>query len=187
MALRRRRPLTFWLVVLLVLAAGSYYGSRWVLTILYPLDYREEIFARSREFGLDPYLVAAVIRTESKFRPEARSSQGARGLMQIMPETAEWIAGQLEIPFAPEWLDRPDYNVRLGSWYLRDLLRQFEGDTVLALAAYNGGRTNVQKWLKERQWTGEQRTLDQIPFRETRTYVDRVLRNHDMYRRLYAP
>lgn len=185
--MRRRRPKLFWLVVLLVLAAAGYYGSRGLLTFLYPLDYREEIYARSREFGLDPLLVFAVVRTESKFDPHARSSQGARGLMQIMPQTGEWIAGQLGIPFATEWLHEPDYNVRLGCWYLRDLLREFEGDPVLALAAYNGGRTNVKRWLQDRQWTGEQRTLEQIPFPETRTYVSRVLRNHDMYRRLYAP
>jgi soluble lytic murein transglycosylase len=185
--LRFRWPLTAWLALLLVLAGVLYFGARWILSVAYPLPYRATLFARAQEYGLDPYLVAAVVRAESGFRPAVRSSQGARGLMQIMPETGEWIAGQLNLPYADELLDDPDYNMRLGCWYLDHLQDEFGADTVLVLAAYNAGRTNVQQWLRENQWTGEHRTLDQIPFTETRLYVARVTRNYAIYRRLYAP
>lgn len=184
MALRFRWPLTTKLAAVLLLAGILYMVAR---LVLYPLGYRSILYARAQEYGLDPLLVAAVIRTESGFRPTARSSQGARGLMQIMPETGEWIASQMKIPYAPELLDDPDYNIRMGCWYLGHLLDQFGGDTTVALAAYNGGRTNVQKWLEENQWTGEHHTLEQIPFKETRLYVARVMRNHAIYRGLYAP
>lgn len=181
---RRRRivRLVFWLALFLVTAVV---GGRWALTLLYPLEYKAIIFERAREHGLDPYLVAAVIRTESHFQPDATSSQGARGLMQIMPETGRWAAAEMQIPYSEELLYDPDYNIRMGCWYLAELHREF-GDTVLALAAYNGGRTNVANWLKQRQWTGEHRTLEQIPFSETRRYVATVMRDHRWYRWLYA-
>jgi soluble lytic murein transglycosylase len=184
---RRRWPLTVWLALLLALAAAGYFGGRWAISYWYPLKYREILFSRAQEFGLSPYLVAAVIRTESGFKPEAQSHQGARGLMQIMPDTGEWAAKQLGLPYDPKLLDDPDYNVRLGCWYLASLRREFDGDDVLALAAYNGGRANVEKWLKERQWTGEHHTLDQIPFKETREYVAKVLKDYRRYERIYAP
>lgn len=179
---RRTVRLAFWLSFLFVTAAV---GGRWALTVLYPLEYREIIFERAREHGLDPFLVAAVIRTESHFRPGATSPQGARGLMQIMPETGRWAAAQMQIPYSEELLYDPDYNIRMGCWYLAELHREF-GDTVLALAAYNGGRTNVARWLAQRQWTGEHRTLEQIPFSETRRYVAVVMRDYRWYRWLYA-
>ncbi|HWI53427.1 MAG TPA: lytic transglycosylase domain-containing protein [Symbiobacteriaceae bacterium] len=184
--MRRRWPLTYWMVLVVALAALGYFGGRWALSAVYPLKYREILFARAQESGLSPYLVAAVIRTESGFRPNAQSSQGARGLMQIMPETGEWAARQLALPYTPELLSDPDYNLRLGCWYLATLQEEFEGDMVLALAAYNGGRGNVEKWLRDRQWTGEHHTLEQIPFPETRQYVTKVLRDFHRYELIYA-
>ncbi len=173
------------LLLVLALAVVAVLGGRWVLYKLYPLEYRSILFARAAEYELDPYLVAAVIRTESKFRPDAISKQGARGLMQIMPDTGRWAAEQLGIAYEPDLLFDADYNVRLGCWYLDELRTEFGGDMTLALAAYNGGRGNVAKWLRENQWTGEHTTLEQIPFRETRTYVAHVLRDVGRYRLLY--
>jgi soluble lytic murein transglycosylase len=184
---RRRRPFrSSWILLLVSLAALGYFGGRWAISIYYPLEYREIIFARAAEFQLSPYLVASVIRNESGFRPNATSSQGARGLMQIMPETGEWAARQLDLPFSLDLLYDPDYNVRLGCWYLSELKQEFAGELVLMLAAYNGGRGNVQKWLNDRQWTGEHHTLEQIPFQETRQYVTKVLRDYSRYERIYA-
>jgi soluble lytic murein transglycosylase len=183
---RRRWPLTTWLALLLALGALLYFGSRWLVAYFYPLHYREMLFKRAQENGLDPFLVAAVIRTESHFHSGATSSQGARGLMQIMPDTGEWVAGQLKIQYSPQMLYDPDYNMRIGCWYLANLQQQFDGDVVLALAAYNGGHGNVTKWLQERQWTGENHTLEQIPFKETRLYVANVLRDFERYRRIYS-
>lgn len=178
----RRWPMGVWALLLLVLSGMA---GWWLLHRLYPLKYEAALLSGAREFELDPNLVAAVIRTESRFRPTARSPQGARGLMQIMPETARWISGQMKIPYDPAMLDDPAYNIRMGCWYLRNLHREFGGDRVLALAAYNAGRNNVQAWLKENRWTGEQATLEQIPFPETRLYVAQVLRSYQIYRWLY--
>jgi len=183
---RRPWPWTARLALLLALAITVYFGGRYAMSKYYPLVYREMVFQRAGEYQLDPYLVAAIIRTESRFRPDATSAKGARGLMQIMPETGEWAAKQVNIPYDAELLYDPDYNIRLGCWYLANLKREFGGDTVLALAAYNAGRSNVQRWLTENRWTGEHTTLDQIPFAETRNYVARVMRDHDVYRQVYG-
>ena len=182
----RRRPLTARLVRLFLLIGLIAAGGWWGVLRLYPLEYRQQVMDHAAEYRVDPYLVAAVIRVESGFKREATSRQGARGLMQIMPETGEWIARQMKLPYDPEMLYDPDYNIRIGCWYLAELHREFGGDTVLALAAYNGGRTNVRQWLNERQWTGEHHTLDQIPFKETRLYVAKVLRDLDWYRVIYG-
>lgn len=185
--MRRPWPWTARLALLLALAITVYFGGRYTLSQVYPLTYRQSLFQRAEEYQLDPYLVAALIRTESRFRPDATSAQGARGLMQIMPETGEWAAEQINIPYDAELLYDPDYNIRLGSWYLASLRQEFGGDMVLALAAYNAGHSNVQRWLSENRWTGEHATLDQIPFRETRNYVARVMRDHDFYKQMYGP
>lgn len=184
--MRRRWPFTHLLALVLALVALAYFGGRWAIASYYPLEYRTILFARAQESGLNPYLVAAVIRAESRFRPDAISQQGARGLMQIMPDTGEWAAKQLGLPYNVDLLYDPDYNVRLGCWYLASLQEEFAGDIVLALAAYNGGRGNVEKWLNERQWTGEHHTLEQIPFAETRQYVKKVLRDVKRYEWIYA-
>lgn len=176
----RRRLAVLLALPLLVL------GVRAALTQRYPLAYRPAIADCAEDHGLDPYLVAAVIRAESRFRPEATSPQGARGLMQIMPDTGRWVAEQMGLPYDDAYLYDPAYNIRLGCWYLSALLGEFAGDPVLALAAYNGGLTNVYTWLNSQQWTGERDTLAQIPFAETRHYVANVLRDQRRYCLLYG-
>ncbi|APC09045.1 lytic transglycosylase domain-containing protein [Neomoorella thermoacetica] len=153
--------------------------------LLYPLPYRDSITTYAHREGLDPLLVAAVARVESKFDPRARSDQGAMGLMQLMPETARLAAGHLGLPFAPDRLYEPDYNLRLGSWYLARLLDEF-GDVNPALAAYNGGRGHVHEWLDSGVWDGSYGNLRQIPFPETREFVRKVLRDYRIYRFLYS-
>lgn len=154
--------------------------------LFHPLHYRDEIGSAAAEQGLDPFLIAAVIRTESSFRKEAVSSEGARGLMQLLPSTAEWLAEQNgESDFHPDKLFEPGYNIAAGSRYLAELLRQFDGNEVAALAAYNGGRGRVQRWLDEKVWDGSEADLAQIPFSETRAFVERVLKNYRTYRKLY--
>lgn len=176
----RRRLIALLALPLLVL------GVRAALMQGYPIAYRTVIADCAEEHGLDPYLVAAVIRAESRFRPEATSPQGARGLMQIMPDTGRWVAEQMGLPYDDAYLYDPVYNIQLGCWYLAALLREFSGDPVRALAAYNGGMTNVYNWLNDQQWTGERDTLGQIPFAETRHYVANVLRDQRRYRLIYG-
>ena len=148
----------------------------WYVRLRYPLDYQSIVRGHSRNYRLDPALLAAVIYQESKFRAHARSSSGAIGLMQLLPSTAEGIAIHTGgTKFRVSDLDDPEINVRYGSWYLRHLLDKY-GDERTALAAYNAGQENVDRWRAEGKG---------IEFAETRHYVKRVEHLKTLYRRGY--
>jgi soluble lytic murein transglycosylase len=177
------------LFVVAVAAAGyAVYHSDWFQReYIYPLPHREQVFRYAQDNGLDPYLVAAVIRTESRFVAAARSPKGAVGLMQLMPETGRWVATQLDYPgFSATMLADPDISIRFGTWYLASLKREFQNNDILSLAAYNGGRGNVRQWINQFGWPADFRDISQIPFRETRDYVGKVLDARNHYRYLYA-
>ncbi len=135
---------------------------------------------------LDPALIAAVIYAESKFEPRP-SPAGAEGLMQILPQTAYYIAhlsgGRT---FTAADLATPEINVAYGSYYLRYLLDHYNGNEMLAVAAYNGGLTNVDRWVARAREEGQSLTIESIPFAETRQYVQRVLAAQQEYRTTYA-
>ena len=142
----------------------------------YPLEYESIVRGHARNYRLDPALIAAVIYQESKFRADARSESGAIGLMQLLPETARGIALRTGgTRFRVEDLYDPEINVRYGSWYLRHLLDKYD-DEPLALAAYNAGQANVDRWRA--------RGLG-IAFAETRHYVERVRELRGIYERAY--
>jgi soluble lytic murein transglycosylase len=168
-----------------MLVAYLIFHSRWYLKRVYPIHYKDIITQYSLENDIDPFLVTAVIRVESRFRPEAVSPKGARGLMQVMPDTGKWIAAELRMgKYNLEMLQDPSTNLKLGTWYLAFLRQEYGGDLVLTLAAYNAGRGNVSKWVKEDGWAGGE-DIDSIPFPETREYVKKVLRLYDKYREIY--
>jgi soluble lytic murein transglycosylase len=150
-----------------------------------PLRHEDIIRQQAREKHLDPALIAGVIFAESKFR--ARTSRtGATGLMQIQPATARFIARRSGATrFELRDLATPQVNIAYGSYYLRYLLDRYGGDEVLAVAAYNGGETNVDRWIAESGRRGRAFTADQSPFTETRAYVRRVERAREDYRRTY--
>jgi soluble lytic murein transglycosylase len=134
---------------------------------------------------LDPALIAAVIYAETKFEPRT-SSAGAEGLMQIEPETAEFLAKLSGgYSFTTSDLGTPKVNVAYGSYYLRYLLDHYEGNEMLAVAAYNAGATNVDEWVAHADAAGRRLTVDAIPFPETREYVRRVLAAQRDYRAKY--
>jgi len=148
----------------------------WYARIRYPLKYETIVRTHARNYDLQPALLAAVIYQESKFRADARSSSGAIGLMQLLPDTARGIALRTGgTRFQVEDLYNPDINVRYGCWYLRHLLQKYD-DEKTALAAYNAGQRNVDTWL---------RNGDGIRFGETRHYVKRVEELKEIYRRTY--
>ena len=188
---RQRRRWPIWLAALTILAGGGIaithpFVDQAVQEIQLPLRHDDIIRQQAEEKGLDPSLIAAVIYTETHFVPR-ESSAGALGLMQITPATAEFIAQRSGgTAFTQSDLASPQINISYGSYYLRYLLRRFDADVVLGLAAYNGGEGNVDRWLKEAADRGEAFTADDIPFPETRHYVKNVLKAQGEYRKRYA-
>lgn len=161
-------------------------NSSWFLKIFYPFPHRELVLEYSKEYKVDPYLVLAIIRTESRFYSRAHSRVGARGLMQIMPETGQWIARQMKMAdYKEEMLFVPGYNIPMGIWYLAYLDKSFGGDLPKILASYNAGEKKVRRWLADGIWTGHQKDIHQIPYEETREYIDKVLFDYQIYKRIY--
>lgn len=157
-----------------------------LLKIIYPIYYKSLVFEAAEENNLDPYLLCAIIYEESKFDSEAVSRQGAKGLMQIMPHTGEWIASNFaNDKFALEDLYDPQINIKYGSWYLARLKEEFDNRLPVILAAYNGGQGNVGQWLENEKWDGKHENLDNIPFTETRGYVKKVMKTYERYKYIY--
>ena len=148
---------------------------------VFPFDYKLEISAGAAEFDLDPLFVAAVIKAESSFNPEATSGV-AHGLMQLTDDTAAYIAEKAGMDYEKRLAPRT--NIRMGCWYLSYLIKQF-GDINAALAAYNAGPAAVSRWLADERLSSNGKTLDKIPFDETRNYVRRIGRYYKMYQKLY--
>lgn len=147
----------------------TYLDDHLARQIAYPFNYKEEVIAAAEKEQVPPSLVASVILAESKYKNTAESETGALGLMQLMPDTARWVAQQVgHGNYTDRQLKEPTINIELGTWYLGHLLKEFNGDQVLALAAYNAGRGHVESWLRDNNWNG---MVDTIPFPETRSYV----------------
>ena len=153
---------------------------------IYRYPHRDLVALYSEANGVSPALVISVIMHESKFMDDVHSPRGAIGLMQIMPETAEWIANELdESDFSLQKLHEPEMNIRYGTWYLALLTREFHNNQVLALAAYNAGRGTVHEWMEKYEWSWDFKDTSMIPYPETRLYVERVLKAKNRYEILY--
>lgn len=175
-----RRLVALGVLVVAIVGAFQYLKAGppdFVQKVHYPLHYDAIVRGHARNYHLDPALLAAVIYQESKFDPHVRSKSGAIGLMQLLPSTAKGIAIHTGgSKFRTSDLDDPEINVRYGSWYLRHLLDKY-GDEQTALAAYNAGQNNVDKWRANGSGIG---------FAETRAYVDKVEKLKRIYRDIYA-
>jgi soluble lytic murein transglycosylase len=168
---------------LLALAVGLNPVKRAVVEITLPLKHEDIIRQQARDKGLDPALIAAVIFAESHFRDQT-SRAGAKGLMQITPETAQYIASKSGgVLFETSDLSTPQVNISYGSYYLRYLMGRYDGDTTLTLAAYNAGEGNVDRWRAD---AGGALEVADIPFPETRHYVEKVQQARRDYRSGYA-
>lgn len=165
---------------------------------MYPINYQSQIRTAAQEARVDPLLVASVIRVESKFKTKDVSHAGAVGLMQLMPETAGWIQKKMKVDknahsgsiatgkITRQQLANPAQNIRLGAWYIHYLTKQFNGNEVAAMAAYNAGPKRVGQWLAHDKWNGKLSTIQEIPVGETRHFVDRVFYNYHLYGRIYG-
>ncbi len=181
--LRRRRRRGAVLLVVLVLALSALpfllKAPETVRRITHPLEHEETIRAAAAEYNVEPTLVAAVIRTESRFDPEVESPQGAYGLMQIRPETARFISERGGMGSDYRY---PKTNIRMGTWYLGYLHYRYDSDERLVLAAYNSGEGQVDNWISDEGFD----VAHDIPFEETRNYVENVLEARDTYAELYG-
>lgn len=179
------KPLVMALVIIIA-AVVVLFSAKSIAKRSFPLYYKEYILKYSNENSLDPYLVTAVIRTESNFNSDALSRKDAKGLMQIMDDTAGWIAQKMkDKDFKNQDIFDAETNIKFGCWYLNNLREEFGENPELILAAYNGGRGNVKNWLKNRKYSKDGKSLQYIPFRETDRYIKKVRVTYNVYKYLY--
>jgi len=172
--------------VIAILAAFSILEIPILEKVIYPYPNQAIIENYAAQYGVDPLFVVSVIREESKFLPQSESHKGAKGLMQLMPSTAQSIAESLgDKTYSEADLLNPEKNIQYGTWYLASLQRVFANNTMLVTAAYNGGRGHVQEWIENGQIDPNNIRLQDIPFKETRDYVGRVLKSYEKYNKLY--
>ena len=196
MGRRRRRGrlgriLWFLVIAGAIVAVGLVIHSAkpaWYARLWYPLEYQQAINREAKAGGLDPALVAALVWRESDFDPSSRSHRGAVGLTQVLPSTAREIAAAPSPPVGrPADLADPEVNIAYGTWYLKSLIEQNGGSVPDGLAAYNAGAGNLAKWKQQAVASGHTfRVPEDIPFPETRAYVQDILDAWSIYRRTYG-
>jgi soluble lytic murein transglycosylase len=159
-----------------------------LLRIVYPFPYRAEIEAEAARRGVDPYLVAGLVRQESMFNATAVSPAGAVGLMQVMPATGRSLARQVGVSnFSVNHLRDPDINIRIGMLFMAQLLQQYNGRLPDLLAAYNAGSGRLARWRAFPEYGDDDLFAERIPFAETRDYVKIVQQNRRIYAAIYGP
>ncbi len=169
------------IIIFVIFMTLFYYDVPW--NMMRPVFHQETIENTAIKYGFDPLLINAVIRAESSFFFRARSSRGAIGLMQLMPSTARELASELNMKgFSDTDLEKPEVNIRLGVYYLSKLHKEFNGNRILALAAYNAGLGKVQEWYKQNPILALE--ISDIPYEETRAYVNRVERTYTWLKRI---
>ena len=191
---KKKSPFFIGLVVFLVLIftclvlifTGAMSGiKKSINSKFYPLKYKEAILSACNEYDLDPAFVCAVIHTESKFDANASSPAGAMGLMQLMPETFEYLAGKKGVD-VPKDITDPQTNIDYGVFYLRYMIDTYGfTDVYTAAAAYNAGPGEVGEWLQNEEYSADGKTLHTIPFEETDKYIERIKDTQKMYQSLY--
>ena len=177
------------LIIVAAIAVGVLLNWGWnrIDRSTHPQDYRDTVAKYAKEYEIPEDLILAVIKVESGFDPNAKSSVGAMGLMQMMPSTFEWLTGEehLDEGLPSLLLYEPEVSIRYGTYYLRYLYQKFNCNWQVALAAYNGGEGNVAKWLNDPAYSDAEGNLTYIPFKETRNYVKKVNDAREMYQNLY--
>ncbi len=156
-----------------------------ILKKIYPLRYSEHVEKYSNEYNIDPYMVYAIIKAESNFNENAKSSSNAIGLMQIMENTAIETADKMNLQVTEEDLFNPELNIKLGLKYFTNLLDKYNNNYYLAIIAYNAGIGNVDKWIENGIIKEDASDIENVPFKETNNYVRKILRDYDIYKELY--
>ncbi|MDR1687524.1 MAG: lytic transglycosylase domain-containing protein [Clostridiales bacterium] len=167
-------------IILLFLALVYFWGVYAIRTV-YPLKYYALISEAAQKYGLELSFVCGLIHTESRFDANAVSGKNASGLMQLTKSTADWGASEIGIEnYSYDNILTPDINIELGCWYISKLINQY-GDESVALAAYNGGSGNVDRWLADKKTSSDGKTLQSVPFKETQTFIERVGKSEKIY------
>lgn len=157
-----------------------------ILKNIYPIKYSDYVEKYSEKYGVDKFLVYAIIKGESNFNPNSESSVGAYGLMQIMEETAKETAKNVEYNFENKnCLYEPEINIMLGTKYFSELLKRYNNNIHLSLIAYNAGIGNVSNWIKDGTIREDGQDIENVPFKETNNYVRKIIRDYDIYKELY--
>lgn len=186
----KRKLITFLIVVVILGVIGfivvSNFGKaqKFIGSKLYPIKYSEYVEKASEEHGVKEELIYAMIHTESHFNKNAVSSAGAEGLMQLTPETYEWLCKRRNIDYVDGGLFEPSINIDFGTYLISYLFDEF-GDEKLVIAAYNAGPDNVKAWLKNPEYSSDGKTLTKVPYAETEKHVEKVLDAEDKYKKIY--
>lgn len=184
-----RRIVAVLLIICISIGGGILINEAWnaIDKRLHPKDYSEIIAAASDEFDIPEYIIYATIKVESNFDPNAVSSAGAIGLMQMMPSTFEWLTGEehLDENLSTRKLDDPEVSIRYGTYYLSYLYKKFDYNWDNTFAAYNGGEGNVAKWLADPEYSDLKGNLTNIPYKETANYVKKINKEIEAYKELY--
>lgn len=171
-------------IMCLVILTVCYFGSLGLLKTLYPLTFTKSVETYTSQYGLNESFVYAVIKCESGFDPKAVSNMDAKGLMQIMPETFEWLKTKTGEELDEDALFDPETNIKYGCLLYSILHKSFESDEAV-VAAYHAGSGNVEKWLKDKRYSPDGVHLNSIPFSTTDSYVKKVLQTETIYKKLY--
>lgn len=183
--MKKKTKILLVILCFLLLAVGvSFICRREIEKKLYPLGYSEFVTKYSREYDVPEDLVFAVIKVESDFDPDAESGAGAKGLMQLMPDTYDWLSRLIGEESEPDRICEPEQNIKYGTYYLRNLYDRFHNWNT-AVAAYNAGHGRVKNWLADTRYSDDGETLKEIPITETKNYVNKVKDARQIYNDLY--
>ena len=172
-------------LIILVAIIKIFNIDKEILKNIYPKKYEEYVEKYSKEYNVDPLVVFSVIKAESNFKKDAKSSSGAKGLMQLMDATAEEMANKIDTSVAEEEsLFDPEKNIMIGVRYYSELLDMYEGNMLLALTAYNAGIGTVDNWIEKGIINSDGSNVENIPYKETNNYVRKILRDYKIYTNL---
>ena len=180
---RKNKKLLFIIMIILLIIAITIVTRELMIRQMYKKEYSEYVTKYSQEYGVEEELIYAIIKAESNFKPDAVSNKNAQGLMQLMYATAEEVAQKNGIELNEENILEPEINIKIGTKYISELLEKYECMEV-ALAAYNAGSGNVDKWIKEGIIKADGSDIENIPFKETNTYVRKILRDYKIYQEI---
>lgn len=173
-------------IVILLIMAKIFNVKKLILQSIYPKKYSEYVEKYAKEFNVDSLLIFSIIKAESNFDEKAKSSSGAKGLMQLMEATATEIANKIDEPLIEqESLLDPEKNIMIGTKYYADLLKMYDDNMLLALTAYNAGIGNVNNWIEDGIIKKDGSDIENIPYKETNMYVRKIINNYRMYKSIY--